>query len=135
MTASNWIAHDSDSDQIILSASSEFLFELTRIFAGLESQDAQPVELTQLPKLEVRGQIRLLLDPPTRRDGLRQDNENGLSWRLTYGEEGWLEASEKIESVAASERPCHCYLDTIGRNDVEFVISKDELKNLSADSC
>lgn len=135
MTPTNWIAFNSDGDQLMLSAGSEFLFELARIFARLERDDAQPVELTQLPNLETRGDIRLLLDPLTRRDGLRQDNENGLSWRLSYGEEGWLEASEKIESVAASERPCHCYLDTIGRNDVGLVISKDELKDRSADSC
>lgn len=126
MTAPAWIEYRPDSRTLLLSAGDDFLLRLASMFTDLERDGSEVRALTDIPDLEVRGDLRVLLDPRARTDGLHAESDEPLVLRVSFGEEGWLEAAEKIEAVARGPGACHCYIATIGENDVTFVVSKGE---------
>jgi hypothetical protein len=98
---------------------------VARVSRGLENPEESPVPLHRLPFVVAHGGIELTAHPVGRELGVRRAERVSCRFDWYHSEEGWLEAAEKIEAVAAGGGG-HCWLECIGVEDVVVMASANE---------
>jgi hypothetical protein len=121
------------ANTILICGDEEGLQRLADNLRPLEDPNAQPVNLNVLPFVQVHGDISLTAYPVDRELGVRQIGSSCFDWR--HSQEGWLEATEKIEAVARAKEG-HYYLGETAAGEAVVMVSKGKppcgLKRLPA---
>jgi hypothetical protein len=112
-------------DAILISGSRDALNELAHRLRSLEDDNAEPLGVHALPFAKARRGLELTAYPVDVEHGIRRvvstDVKPRFAWH--HSGEGWLEAADKIASVAGQGG--HCYLEGIGAEDAVVIVSDE----------
>jgi hypothetical protein len=112
------------ADTLLVCGDEQALQQLADRLRFLENPDASPLNLHQLSFVQVHRGVQLTAYPVDRELGVRRTaSASCFSWH--HSQEGWLEATEKIEAVARGSAG-HCYLGEHPARDAAIMVSKGE---------
>lgn len=113
------------SDVILLDGDSLAILKLAELLKGLEDRRSIALPIHELPFVAAYRGVQLIAHPVSKERGVRRSHPQNPWFTWEYSEEGWLEASKKIERLAHSAHG-HQWLGNIEISDATVFVSFNE---------
>lgn len=113
------------SDVILLDGDSLAILKLAELLRGLEGRHSVVLPIHELQFVAAYQGVQLIAHPVSKERGVRRSHPQNPCFTWEHSEEGWLEASEKIEQLAHSAHG-HQWLGSVGTADATVFVSLNE---------